>query len=156
MYCYALCSITTDRDGLLQSHEVDKHFRSLYKSHTHGLHNHMDYCTCMNAYINNNTYNIAQIILNTTISNLPFTKVVLASQLHRIAFAMYPLNVGRAGRASTNLHNSKLKLVDTNSHVSITIPIANLVFMDRQPPCVRHPIITKPDYVIIRSTMTDA
>ena len=64
MYCYALCAITTDRDGLLQSHEVDSHFRSLYKSHTHGLHNHMDYCTCTNAY---NAHNIAQIILNTAV-----------------------------------------------------------------------------------------
>ena len=70
MYCYASCAITTDQDGLLQSHEVDSHFRSLYKSHTYGLHNHMDYCACTNAYININAHNTAQIILNTTIEDL--------------------------------------------------------------------------------------
>ena len=35
----------------------------LYKSHTHGLHNHMDYCACTKAHINNNAHNIAEIIL---------------------------------------------------------------------------------------------
>ena len=59
MYCYASYAITTDRDGLLQSHEVDSHFRSLYESHTHGLQR-------MHQYININAHNIAQIILNTT------------------------------------------------------------------------------------------
>ena len=38
-------------------------FKSLYKSHTHGLHNHMDYCACTKAHINNNAHNIAEIIL---------------------------------------------------------------------------------------------
>ena len=51
MYCYASCVITTDRHRLLQNHEVDSHFRSLY-NHTHVLHNHMGYCACTNAYRN--------------------------------------------------------------------------------------------------------
>ena len=64
---------------------------------------------------------------------------------------MYPLNVGRAGGASTNLHNSQFQVEVGQTHklafVSITFPIPNLVFMDRQLPSVRHPIgITKPDY----------
>ena len=90
MYCYASCAITTDQNGLLQSHEVDSHFRSLYKSHTHGLHNHMDYCACTNAYINtcNNAHNIAQIILNTTI-DMSFNQ--LCSTLRHMADAPPPL-----------------------------------------------------------------